>query len=139
MRNATELTRRHHELERVRGTAPGRRVRGTPPQGSRAPTEERHHPPARAEDPQGGLGAGPSSQTGIVVGGKTGTAQRGVNVADEVPYGWFVSCGKKPDGASVAVAVFIGPTDMDIYRQDISGGRLGAPIARSVMKAVLQQ
>lgn len=69
---------------------------------------------------------------GIVVGDKTGTAQRGVNVADEVPYGWFVSYGKKPDGASVAVAVFIDPTDMDISRQDISGGRLGAPIARSV-------
>ncbi|MFB7116105.1 peptidoglycan D,D-transpeptidase FtsI family protein [Streptomyces sp. NPDC056190] len=76
---------------------------------------------------------------GIVVGGKTGTAQRGVNVADEVPYGWFVSYGKRPDGASVAVAVFIDPTGMDISRQDISGGRLGAPIARSVMKAVLQK
>jgi cell division protein FtsI/penicillin-binding protein 2 len=75
---------------------------------------------------------------GITVGGKTGTAQRGVNVADEVPYGWFVSYGKKPDGTSVAVAVFIDPTDMDISRQDISGGRLGAPIARSVMKAVLR-
>ncbi|WP_432041584.1 peptidoglycan D,D-transpeptidase FtsI family protein [Streptomyces cadmiisoli] len=75
---------------------------------------------------------------GITVGGKTGTAQRGINVADEVPYGWFVSYGKGPDGRSVAVAVFIDPTDMDISRQDISGGRLGAPIARSVMQAVLQ-
>ncbi|MGW1539396.1 peptidoglycan D,D-transpeptidase FtsI family protein [Streptomyces sp. NPDC002309] len=75
---------------------------------------------------------------GITVGGKTGTAQRGVDVAKEVPYGWFVSYGKKPDGTSVAVAVFIDPTDMDISRQDISGGRLGAPIARSVMQAVLQ-
>ncbi|NED06036.1 penicillin-binding protein 2, partial [Streptomyces sp. SID6648] len=43
---------------------------------------------------------------GITVGGKTGTAQRGVNVNDEVPYGWFVSYGKKDDGSSVAVAVF---------------------------------
>ncbi|AVH58606.1 MULTISPECIES: peptidoglycan D,D-transpeptidase FtsI family protein [Streptomyces] len=76
---------------------------------------------------------------GITVGGKTGTAQRGANVADEVPYGWFVSYGKNPDGASVAVAVFIDPTDMDISREDISGGRLGAPIARSVMQAVLQR
>lgn len=75
---------------------------------------------------------------GITVGGKTGTAQRGVDVADQVPYGWFVSYGKKQDGSSVAVAVFIDPTDMDISRQDISGGGLGAPIARSVMKAVLQ-
>ncbi|MFF6980278.1 peptidoglycan D,D-transpeptidase FtsI family protein [Streptomyces sp. NPDC008343] len=76
---------------------------------------------------------------GITVGGKTGTAQRGVDVAKEVPYGWFVSYGKKQDGTSVAVAVFIDPTDMHISRKDISGGRLGAPIARSVMQAILQQ
>ncbi|GAA2541331.1 MULTISPECIES: peptidoglycan D,D-transpeptidase FtsI family protein [Streptomyces] len=75
---------------------------------------------------------------GITVGGKTGTAQRGVDVAKQVPYGWFVSYGKKQDGSSVAVAVFIDPTDMEISREDISGGRLGAPIARSVMEAVLQ-
>ncbi|WP_327245826.1 peptidoglycan D,D-transpeptidase FtsI family protein [Streptomyces sp. NBC_01320] len=74
---------------------------------------------------------------GVTVGGKTGTAQRGVNVKDEVPYGWFVSYGKKADGQSVAVAVFIDPTDMDISRSDISGGRLGGPIAKSVMQAVL--
>ncbi|OEJ23628.1 penicillin-binding protein [Streptomyces agglomeratus] len=74
---------------------------------------------------------------GITVGGKTGTAQRGVDVDDEVPYGWFVSYGKNADGASVAVAVFIDPTDMDISRADISGGRLGSPIARQVMRAVL--
>ncbi|MFJ9028740.1 peptidoglycan D,D-transpeptidase FtsI family protein [Streptomyces sp. NPDC102274] len=73
---------------------------------------------------------------GVTVGGKTGTAQRGVDVSEEVPYGWFVSYGQKGD-ASVAVAVFIDPTDMDISRADISGGKLGAPIAKSVMKAVL--
>ncbi|WP_405713688.1 MULTISPECIES: peptidoglycan D,D-transpeptidase FtsI family protein [unclassified Streptomyces] len=73
---------------------------------------------------------------GVTVGGKTGTAQRGVNVNDKVPYGWFVSYGKSGD-KSVAVAVFIDPTAMDISRSDISGGRLGAPIAKSVMKAVL--
>ncbi|MFE7125297.1 peptidoglycan D,D-transpeptidase FtsI family protein [Streptomyces sp. NPDC057617] len=76
---------------------------------------------------------------GITVGGKTGTAQRGVDVNEQVPYGWFVSYGKKSDGASVAVAVFIDPTDMDISREDISGGSLGGPIARNVMKAVLEQ
>ncbi|MFD9600433.1 penicillin-binding protein 2 [Streptomyces sp. NBC_01224] len=74
---------------------------------------------------------------GVTVGGKTGTAQRGVDVNEEVPYGWFVSYGKKADGASVAVAVFIDPTDMDISRSDISGGRLGGPIAKRVMQAVL--
>ncbi|CAM5233498.1 Peptidoglycan D,D-transpeptidase FtsI [Streptomyces californicus] len=75
---------------------------------------------------------------GVTVGGKTGTAQRGVNVRDEVPYGWFVSYGKKDDGRSDLVAAFIDPTDMDISRSDISGGRLGAPIAKSVMEAVLR-
>ncbi|QNE76767.1 penicillin-binding protein 2 [Streptomyces finlayi] len=74
---------------------------------------------------------------GVTVGGKTGTAQRGVDVRKEVPYGWFVSYGKKADGQSVAVAVFIDPTAMDISREQISGGSLGAPIARNVMKAVL--
>lgn len=76
---------------------------------------------------------------GIRVGGKTGTAQRGVDVRDQVPYGWFVSYGVKPDGESVAVAVFIDPTDMDISREDISGGSLAAPIARDVMEAVLEK
>ncbi|WP_103760170.1 penicillin-binding protein 2 [Streptomyces sp. SM10] len=74
---------------------------------------------------------------GVTVGGKTGTAQRGNDVTKEVPYGWFVSYGKNSDGRSVAVAVFIDPTAMDISRSDISGGGLGAPIARNVMKAVL--
>lgn len=74
---------------------------------------------------------------GVTVGGKTGTAQRGDDVSKEVPYGWFVSYGKASDGRSVAVAVFIDPTAMDISRSDISGGRLGAPIAKSVMQAVL--
>ncbi|MFI1002568.1 peptidoglycan D,D-transpeptidase FtsI family protein [Streptomyces galbus] len=76
---------------------------------------------------------------GVTVGGKTGTAQRGVDVRKLVPYGWFVSYGVKPDGQSVAVAVFIDPTDMKISREDISGGGLAGPIARSVMKAVLHK
>lgn len=75
---------------------------------------------------------------GITVGGKTGTAQRGVDVRAQVPYGWFVSYGVKDDGKAVAVAVFIDPTAMDISREDISGGSLAAPIARNVMKAVLE-
>jgi cell division protein FtsI/penicillin-binding protein 2 len=76
---------------------------------------------------------------GVTVGGKTGTAQRGVDVRQLVPYGWFVSYGVKPDGQSVAVAVFIDPTAMKISREDISGGTLAAPIARNVMKAVLDR
>ncbi|MFF0630567.1 peptidoglycan D,D-transpeptidase FtsI family protein [Streptomyces sp. NPDC004296] len=75
---------------------------------------------------------------GVTVGGKPGTAQHGADVRDERPYAWFVSYAKLPDGSSpVAVAVLVDPEDMDISRSDIAGGRLGAPIAKAVMKAVL--
>ncbi|MBX7552682.1 penicillin-binding protein 2 [Streptomyces sp. tea 10] len=73
---------------------------------------------------------------GITVGGKTGTAQHGVaNSAN--PYAWFISFAKMPDGSSpVAVAVVI--EDNSANRDDISGGGLAAPIAKSVMQAVIQ-
>ncbi|WP_330297626.1 peptidoglycan D,D-transpeptidase FtsI family protein [Streptomyces sp. NBC_00503] len=76
----------------------------------------------------------------ITVGGKPGTAQHGTDVRDERPYAWFVSYAKQSDGSSpVAVAVFIDPEDMDISREDIAGGRLGAPIAKAVMEAALKR
>ncbi|MFE1777022.1 peptidoglycan D,D-transpeptidase FtsI family protein [Streptomyces sp. NPDC059008] len=75
---------------------------------------------------------------GVTVGGKTGTAQHGANVNDERPYAWFVSYAKQSDGSSpVAVAVFVDPKDMDIPRAEIAGGKLGGPIAKQVMQAVL--
>ncbi|MFJ2774083.1 peptidoglycan D,D-transpeptidase FtsI family protein [Streptomyces sp. NPDC087300] len=75
---------------------------------------------------------------GVTVGGKTGTAQHGADVNDERPYAWFVSYAKKEDGSSpVAVAVFVDPSDMNIAREEIAGGKLGAPIAKAVMQAVL--
>ncbi|GGU78240.1 penicillin-binding protein [Streptomyces albospinus] len=77
---------------------------------------------------------------GVTVGGKTGTAQHGVNVDDERPYAWFVSYAKQADGSSpVAVAVFVDPKNMDIPRSEIAGGKLGGPIAKSVMEAVLKK
>ncbi|NGN66757.1 penicillin-binding protein 2 [Streptomyces sp. A7024] len=77
---------------------------------------------------------------GVTVGGKPGTAQHGADVRNERPYAWFVSYAKQQDGSSpVAVAVFVDPRDMDISRADIAGGRLGAPIAKSVMEAVLDR
>ncbi|CAM5442366.1 Penicillin-binding protein 2 OS=Streptomyces alboniger OX=132473 GN=CP975_16275 PE=3 SV=1 [Streptomyces alboniger] len=80
---------------------------------------------------------------GVTVGGKTGTAQHGADVNDERPYAWFVSYAKTPgsdDGESpVAVAVFVDPSNMDIPRSEIAGGRLGAPIAKAVMEAVLER
>ena len=73
--------------------------------------------------------------SGVKVGGKTGTAQHGVaNSAN--PYAWFISYAKLPDGSSpVAVAVVV--EDEHANRDDISGGGLAAPIAKSVMEAVI--
>ncbi|MFE0174325.1 peptidoglycan D,D-transpeptidase FtsI family protein [Streptomyces sp. NPDC059002] len=77
---------------------------------------------------------------GVTVGGKTGTAQHGANVNDERPYAWFVSYAKNKDGSSpVAVAVFVDPSDMNIAREEIAGGKLGAPIAKAVMEAVIER
>ena len=72
---------------------------------------------------------------GVTVGGKTGTAQHGV-ANSENPYAWFISYAKLSDDSSpVAVAVVI--EDDQANRDDISGGGLAAPIAKSVMEAVI--
>lgn len=72
---------------------------------------------------------------GYTVGGKTGTAQHGVDNSEK-PYAWFISYAKLSDGSSpVAVAVVV--EDGSANRGDISGGGLAAPIARDVMKAVI--
>ncbi|WP_053760639.1 penicillin-binding transpeptidase domain-containing protein [Streptomyces sp. AS58] len=82
-------------------------------------------------------GTGTSSKIGgVTVGGKTGTAQHGVDNSEK-PYAWFISYAKVSDGsAPVAVAVVVEDEDAD--RGDISGGGLAAPIAKSVMEAVIQ-
>ncbi|WJK69168.1 penicillin-binding protein 2 [Streptomyces albidoflavus] len=71
---------------------------------------------------------------GVTVGGKTGTAQHGVDNSEK-PYAWFVSYAKTAEGSPVAVAVVVEDGSAD--RQDISGGGLAAPIAKSVMEAVV--
>ncbi|GGQ11480.1 peptidoglycan D,D-transpeptidase FtsI family protein [Streptomyces roseolilacinus] len=71
---------------------------------------------------------------GATVGGKTGTAQHGEKNKAR-PYAWFISYAKTDSGSPVAVAVVV--EDSDATRDDISGGGLAAPIARDVMKAVL--
>ena len=65
---------------------------------------------------------------GTTVGGKTGTAQ---TVKGKAPYAWFVGWSDNPH---VAVAVFIQSLDTAI--NEISGGRLAAPIARDVIEAM---
>jgi peptidoglycan glycosyltransferase len=68
---------------------------------------------------------------GVDVGAKTGTAQ---STPDRPPYAWFVSFAPEDD-PKVAVAVLV--ESSDTARDEIAGGRLAGPIARSVMEAVL--
>jgi peptidoglycan glycosyltransferase len=70
---------------------------------------------------------------GVQVAGKTGTAQ---SEADRPPYAWFVSFAPA-DNPTVAVAVLV--QDAGVDRDAISGNGLAAPIAKSVMEAVLNQ
>ncbi|MEU2026311.1 penicillin-binding transpeptidase domain-containing protein [Streptomyces sp. NPDC016469] len=80
-------------------------------------------------------GTGKNAQIpGVTVGGKTGTAQHGVKNREN-PYAWFISYAKTDSGSPVAVAVVV--EDSDATRDDISGGGLAAPIAKAVMKAVI--
>ncbi|MFG2498398.1 peptidoglycan D,D-transpeptidase FtsI family protein [Streptomyces sp. NPDC048441] len=71
---------------------------------------------------------------GVTVGGKTGTAQHGIDNSEN-PYAWFISYAKTDSGSPVAVAVVV--EDSKAGRDDISGGGLAAPIAKDVMQAVL--
>lgn len=77
----------------------------------------------------------PGRISGVTVGAKTGTAQRGVDNSIP-PLAWFISYAKQDDGSPVAVAVMIDPDD-SIPRDQISGGGLAGPIAKKVMQAVL--
>ncbi len=79
---------------------------------------------------------GKAAIPGATVGGKTGTAQHGVGNSG-TPYAWFISWARA-DGAPVpAVAVAVVVEDADADRGEISGGGDAAPIARAVMRAVL--
>ncbi|MQY13691.1 Penicillin-binding protein A [Streptomyces sp. RB5] len=73
---------------------------------------------------------------GALVGGKTGTAQHGVDNSRK-PYAWFVSWAQAPDDSLPAVAVAVVVEDAEARRSDISGGGSAAPIARAVMEAAL--
>ncbi|MGW2364883.1 peptidoglycan D,D-transpeptidase FtsI family protein [Streptomyces sp. NPDC001667] len=72
----------------------------------------------------------------VTVGGKTGTAQHGVDNSGK-PYAWFISYAKTDDGSPVAVAVVVEGDDQTA-RDDVAGGALAAPIAKNVMEAVLK-
>lgn len=73
----------------------------------------------------------PAKIPGVEVGGKTGTAE---SEPDRPPYAWFIGFAPAND-PQVAVAVLVESAQ---NTSDIAGGRLGGPIARSVMEAVLR-
>ncbi|WP_322920679.1 peptidoglycan D,D-transpeptidase FtsI family protein [Nocardioides renjunii] len=77
--------------------------------------------------------ATPAQIPGVEVAGKTGTAQ---STPDRPPYAWFVSFAPA-DEPQVAVAVLVQSSDTS--RSEIAGGRLGGPIAKAVMEAVISQ
>jgi peptidoglycan glycosyltransferase len=77
--------------------------------------------------------AAPAAIPGIKVAGKTGTAQ---SQADRPNYAWFVSFAPA-DNPEVAVAVLV--EDAGVAEDLISGGGLAAPIAKSVMEAVINR
>ena len=77
--------------------------------------------------------ATPAQIPGVQVAGKTGTAQ---STADRPPYAWFVSFAPA-DNPQVAVDVLVQSSDTS--RSEIGGGRLGGPIAKAVMEAVINQ
>ncbi|MFI9270671.1 penicillin-binding transpeptidase domain-containing protein [Kitasatospora sp. NPDC052896] len=72
---------------------------------------------------------------GATVGGKTGTAQHGI-ANSGTPYAWFISWAK-PTGSAQVPPVAVAVVVADSSATDVTGGALAAPIAKSVMQAVL--
>ncbi|MEY4311376.1 MAG: hypothetical protein RLZZ571_146 [Actinomycetota bacterium] len=76
-------------------------------------------------------GTGSNAQiSGVSVGGKTGTAE---NTPGQSAHAWFVGMAPS-EGAKVAVAVVL---QNGGGAREVSGNALAAPIAQSVMRAVL--
>jgi peptidoglycan glycosyltransferase len=79
-------------------------------------------------------GSGRAAQIpGVRVAGKTGTAQQGEG---RPPHAWFISFAPAED-PQVAVAVLV--EDGGSLGNEATGGRLAAPVARDVMRAVLDR
>jgi peptidoglycan glycosyltransferase len=78
-------------------------------------------------------GTGTAAQiSGVTVAGKTGTAQ---HAEGESPHAWFIGFAPA-NNPEVAVAVLI--EDGGDLGSEATGGRVAAPIAKSVMEAVLR-
>jgi peptidoglycan glycosyltransferase len=79
-------------------------------------------------------GTGTAAQiSGVQVAGKTGTAQHG---PDTTPHAWFIAFAPAQNPV-VAVAVLV--ENGGALGSDATGGKVAAPIAAQVIKAVLHQ
>jgi peptidoglycan glycosyltransferase len=82
-------------------------------------------------------GTGTAAQIpGITVAGKTGTAQHGTGARQPPPHAWFIAFAPAQN-PQVAVAVVV--EDGGGLGSDATGGLVAAPIARSVIEAVLSK
>ena len=70
----------------------------------------------------------PAQVRGLTIGGKTGTAQSDPN---RPPYAWFVGYAAEPH---VAVVAFVQSTSVE--RNDISGGKVAAPVFKAVVESL---
>jgi peptidoglycan glycosyltransferase len=77
-------------------------------------------------------GSGVRAQVpGVVVAGKTGTAQ---NAKDQPPHAWFIGFAPA-DNPKIALAVFVEGGDGG--SAEATGGRIAAPIAQQLFAAAL--
>jgi peptidoglycan glycosyltransferase len=75
---------------------------------------------------------------GVVVGGKTGTADTGLysKNAKTQPDAWFTGFALKNGEAKIAVAVIL--ENAGVSGDEVTGGLAAAPVAKAVMEAYLK-
>ncbi|GAA3017352.1 penicillin-binding protein 2 [Kitasatospora albolonga] len=72
---------------------------------------------------------------GLTVGGKTGTAQNGVDNSG-IPYAWFTSYAEDGKGKKIATAAVVLNGSKD--RDEITGGGLAGPVTKAMTQSYLR-
>jgi peptidoglycan glycosyltransferase len=81
-------------------------------------------------------GTGTAAQIpGVVVAGKTGTAQHGGS--GTAPHAWFVCFAPAGPGETPTIAVAVIVLDGGDLGSEATGGQVAAPIAKQVLEAYL--